>query len=177
MFFVSCKKEEETSGNTGGGGATSYGYVTTPEGVSLKITHPDGTVENRSGDNVNGWSSGQLLNLNFYRQLSLYDGEQSWFLRYSLLQDADVDAELYTEQALYNQPFLLQWTADMDDTIVEFYAPFSDEIEGNSTGTVTLEKDVNTPLGIYEVVGTIDATFTNNGLTYTVEGNFWAEDL
>ena len=180
MLLGSCKKEEEENrGSVGGNGSGSglYGVITTPEGCSFDITYPDGTTETRTGTSVSGWSGGQLLNLNFFRQLSLYDGQDSWFLRFSMPQGTDWETEVLGTHDLYSIPFLLQWSQDMDETIVEFYSPGNDEIEGNSYGTVELVPNIQVAGDTYDLWGTVDASFTVYGQTTTVSGVFWAQDI
>ena len=177
LLFNSCKKDEENTGRAASNGGTQYGVVTTPEGCSFEITYPDGTTEVRTGTSVSGWNGGQLLNLNFFRQLSIYDGQDSWFLRFSMVQGTDWENEVLGEHDLYDFPFLLQWSADMDETVVEFYSPNNDEIEGNSYGTVVLTPNIQVAGSTYELYGEVDASFTVYGQTTTVSGAFWAQEL
>ena len=179
LVLFGCEKEEnEPTVNTGGGGGGgSYGYVSGPQGANLSVTYPDGTTESLSGSSVIGWDGGQLLNGNFWKQLRISADGNTFFLRYNMVQGTDWEAEVAQEWGLYNFPFLLQYSADMTDTAVEWYCPSCDDFEENASGNVELELDVNTPGGMYDVVGSIDATFTINGLQTTVEGNFWAQEL
>ncbi|NQX90610.1 MAG: hypothetical protein HRT74_00400 [Flavobacteriales bacterium] len=177
IALVSCKKEEEETTRSGGSSGTGFGYVTTPEGAVFTITHPDGTTESRSSDFVSGWHGGQLLNSNYWKQLIIYDGQESHYLRWNMLADADWEAEVQEEGGLYNFPFLLQYSQDMTGTIVEYYVPFSDDFEGNASGNVEVELDKSILGEVYDVFGSVDATFTVNGLQTHVEGNFWAKDL
>ncbi|MEO0403913.1 MAG: hypothetical protein AAF193_03485, partial [Bacteroidota bacterium] len=163
MIFASCKKEEEpTRGGSSSG--SGFGFVTTPEGSSFTITFPDGSTETRSGDQVTGWHGGQLLNYNFYKQLIIYDGQESHYLRWSMLEDTDWEAEVQEEAGLYNFPFLLQYSQDMTSTVVEYYVPYSDDFEENASGDVQVELDKSILGEVYDVFGTVNATFTVNGL-------------
>lgn len=177
LLFNSCKKDEENSGPPASNGGTQYGFVSTPEGCSFEITYPDGSTEERTGSFVSGWNSGQLLNYNFFRQLSINDGEDSWFLRFSMVQGTDWENEVLGEHSLYSTPFLLQWTQDMDETVVEFYSPNNDVIQGNSFGTVLLTPNVQVAGTTYDLIGEVEASFTSFGQTTSVSGVFWVQEL
>ncbi|WP_306640524.1 hypothetical protein [Sanyastnella coralliicola] len=176
LVMAGCKKEEENV-SYGGGSGSSTGQVTGPEGSSFTVTYPDGSTASLNGATVIGWDGGQLLNYNFWKQLRISVDGNTFFLRYNMVQDTDWSTEVQEEHGLYNFPFLLEYSSDMDDTFVELYCPFCDDFDENASGTVTLELDKPTVNGVYDVVGEIDATFTLNGQQTHIEGSFWAQEL
>lgn len=179
LFLVGCEKDDESTTPITPAPvvSTAYGYVNSPEGSSLTLTLPDGSEETLNGSAILGWDSGALLNGNYFRMLRISGGGRTFYLRYNLLEGSDWRAEVAQEHTLYNTPFLLQFSADMTSTVVEWYCPSCPDIESNASGTVSLELDVNTPLGIYDMVGEVDATFTEGFQEYRVTGRFWAEQL
>ena len=179
LVLSSCEKDEESNTPTTPtpNVTASHSYVNSPEGASLTLTLPDGSEETLNGSVILGWDSGALLNSNYFRMLRISAGGRSFYLRYNLVNGSDWREEVGQEHGLYNTPFLLQFSADMASTVVEWYCPSCPDIESNASGTVSLELDVNTPLGIYDMVGEVDATFTEGFQEYRVTGRFWAEQL
>lgn len=179
IALVACNKEENESdgsgsGNTGGTGG--YSYVDGTEGGEFTVTSPGGATETIAVSSVIGWDGGMLLNSNYWRQVRLSTSMGTFFLRYNLPQEYEWQTEIQGTHALYNFPFLLEYSSDMDGMFVELYCPTCDDVEGNAAGMATVVLDVPTPSGVNDIVGEIDAEFTHNGQTTTVEGLFWLEE-
>jgi hypothetical protein len=181
LTLVACKKDEENGSNSSatnsGSGGGDFGYVAGPEGGEIVVTYPDGTSEELAVTSIIGWDGGNLLNYNYWKQIRLGTEMGTFFLRYNLLQEHDWQTEVQGLNEFYNFPFLLQYSQDMDDKIVELYCPSCDDIEGNASGQVNLTTNVPTPSGTYDVIGTFFAEFTEFGQTIEVSGTFWAEEL
>lgn len=179
FFSVGCEKNDESAPPTPPTPSVTvaYNYVNSEEGSSFTLTLPDGSVENLSGSTIIGWDTGSLLNLNYFKQLRISSGSRTFYLRYNLVNGSTWQEEVAQSHSLYNTPFLLQFSSDMGETFVEWYCPSCPDIESNASGTVSLELDVNTPLGIYDMVGEVDATFTQGWDQYHITGKFWAENL
>ncbi|MGF1565578.1 MAG: hypothetical protein ACFCUH_09435 [Flavobacteriales bacterium] len=179
LFLVGCEKDDESNTPTPSPPSVTvaHSYVNSEEGSSFTLTLPDGSIENLSGSTIIGWDTGSLLNLNYFKQLRISSGGRTFYLRYNLVNGSTWRDEVEQTHSLYNTPFLLQFSSDMSDTVVEWYCPSCQDINGNASGTVTLLLDVNTPLGVYDMVGEVDATFTQGWDQYHVTGKFWAQNL
>ena len=163
------KRRSPTPINTG----AYYG----PEGASFTVTCPDGSTAQLEGETVVGWDGGQLLNYNYWRQLRMTVDGNTFFLRFNIPQETEWQDAVEGESSLYNFPFLLEYSSDMDDVYVELYCPSCDDFEGNASGTVTVELDASTPQGACEVVGTVDARVTVYSQDTEISGSFWATEL
>lgn len=178
-LFACDKDDNEPSGSNSGNssGSGGYSYVSGPEGGDFTITHSDGSTENVAATAVIGWDGGMLLEGNYWRQLRLSTSVGTFFLRYNLPADYEWETEIQGTHSLYNFPYLLEYSTDMDGMYVEVYCPTCDDFEGNASGFATVVIDAPTPSGTYDVVGEIEADFTEFGQTTTIEGVFWAEEL
>lgn len=178
--ITGCNDDDDDDNGNSGPPAGGYAYISGPEGVSLDITYPDGSTESESGTFVSGWDGGQLLNLNYYRQLRFSTDSTTFFFRINIPRDTASADVLERTHNLYNFPVLLQNTGDLGEVLPELYCPFEDEgtpLGGNAEGTLTIERDVQTPLGVYSIIGEVNATFINNGQSTTVTGNFYSEEF
>jgi hypothetical protein len=182
LVFVGCNDDDDNDDNGGSGGpATGYSFINTEVGSSLELTLPGGDPTQIGSDFISDdFDGGQLLNLNYFRQITIGTTEGSFFLRWNFPQNISASDTIVNTFGLYNFPLLLQDTGNLSEIIVEFYKPGTQDgefLDGNAAGSVTLLRDVNTPLGMYSMVGEIDAVFNVNGQQTTVIGTFWNKDF
>ena len=178
MALTGCDDDDDEG--SAGPPQQAYAFVTGPEGVNLEFTYPDGTTESQSGAFVTGWNGGQLLNLNYFRQLRFSTDSTTFFFRINIPQDTASADILERTHDLYGFPVLLQDTQSLSEVLPELYCPFEDEstpLGGNASGTIKIERDANTPLGTYSIIGEVNAIFTNNGQTTQVDGFFYSEEF
>lgn len=175
-----CNDDDDDDGNTAGPPPQPYAFISGPTGVNLDITFPDGSTESQSGTFVTGWDGGQLLNLNYFRQLRFSTDSTTFFFRINIPQDTASADVLVRTHELYGFPVLLQDTQFLGEVLPELYCPFEDEgtpLGGNASGTLKIERDVNTALGTYSIIGEVNALFINNGQETQVEGFFYSEEF
>ena len=175
-----CNDDDDDDDNTGGPPAQSFSYISGPEGTSVDITYDDGTTESQTGTFVTGWDSGQLLNLNYFRQLRFSTDSLTFFFRLNIPKDTASTDVMERTHELYGFPVLLQDTQSLTEVLPELYCPFEDEgtpFGGNASGTINIRRSVDTPMGVYSIIGEVHATFVNNGLETQVDGHFYSEEF
>ena len=165
---------------SGGTGPDSFGYVQTEEGSNLTLRHPDGTEESIDSDVILGWINGQLLEGNYSKQLRIGTQIGAMELRMSFPSGAPPTGLIEGVHELRGFRLLLEDTQVLDSVQVELFFQSSDPpFDGltNATGTVEIFLDVNTPLGVYDIAGEIDAKIMGADGQYGIIGTFWARTI
>lgn len=172
------------SGGTGGGAGGSdpggFAFIRGEEGSELTLRRPDGTEESIGGDTIFGWSNGQLLEGNYYKQLRIGTDIGTMDLRLSFPGDAPPTGLIEGVHELRGTRLLLEDTQVIEEVQVEVFFQTSDPpFDGltNATGTVEIYLDVNAGLGLYDIAGEIRAEISGEGGTYVLDGYFWAETI
>lgn len=174
VILLGCKKEEVEPATSSG---LIYGFVTEDEGSLFTIVQPDGTQVTVVGENVLGWDSGNLLNGSFFHMLRVQVGDTYCFLKYSFPSGSNWQQEIELYQSLIATPFELQDSGNMTSTVVEWYAPSSEEWTGNASGTAVLQLNEDLDGTIYDLYGIVDGTFNGVGGEYHVHGQFWKREI
>jgi len=181
LLITGCNDDDSSGPSGPAGPAQGYSFINTEVGSSLEITYPGGTPTQAGSDFVSGaFDGGQLLNLNYWKQVTIGSTEGSFFLRWNFPQSVNWVDTINDSFGLYNFPLLLQDTGNLNSIIVEFTKVGTSEgefLHGNASGQITLLRDVNTNLGVYSMVGEIDAVFTVNGQQTSVVGSFWNKEF
>lgn len=170
------------SGGTGGsrGGSGNFGFISTVEGSTLTLRHPDGTEESIGGEVLFGWTNGQLLGGNYFKQLRIGTSIGSMDLRMSFPGDAPPTGLIEGVHGLLGSRLLLEQTQVVDEVQVEVFFQSSDPpFNGltNATGTVEIFLDVTALLGVYDIAGEIKADISGVDGSYGIDGYFWAEEI
>jgi len=176
--LVSCNDDDDDdNGPSNPPANTAFGFVSGPEGSTFDITYPDGTTVNASGTSVND-ADGQLLDYDYYKQFLISTDTATFFFRISIPEDTASNDAVNKNHFLYPFQLGLQDTGGMTEVFSEFYSISGSPFTGNAEGTIKISRDVTTALGVYSVVGEVDATF--NAFTSqetNVVGYFWAEEF
>jgi len=175
--LVSCNDDDDDNGPSTPPTNTSFSFVSGAEGSTFDITYPDGTTVSTSGTNVND-ADGQLLDLDYYRQFLIFTDTATFFFRISIPQDTSASDAVNKDHTLFPFRLDLQDTGGMTEVFSEFYSISGSPFTGNAEGTIKISRDVPTTLGVYSVIGEVDATF--NAFTSqetNVVGYFWAEEF
>jgi hypothetical protein len=175
VFLFGCKKEEVAPSAVSSG--LSYGFITGDQGSLFTVVQPDGSLETVVGENILGWDSGNLLNGSFFHMLRIQVGSTYCYLRYSFPSGSNWQQEVQMNQTLNGVPFELQDSSNMTSTVVEWYAPNSDEWTGNATGSVVLQLSNELDGTVYDLYGAVDGIFNSMGGQYHVYGQFWKKDI
>lgn len=175
--LVGCNDDDDDNGPSTPPANTSFGFVSGDEGSTFDITYPDGTTVSTGGTSVND-ADGQLLDLDYYRQFIISTDTASFFFRISIPQDTASSSAVNKEHDLFPFRLDLQDTGGMTTVFSEFYSPSGSPFTGNAEGTIKITRDVTSPLGVYSVIGEVDATFNVLLSNQTsVKGFFWAKEF
>ncbi|MFS4417292.1 hypothetical protein [Maribacter sp. 2307ULW6-5] len=178
LFSMGCDKEELQES-----GAVSFMDPALDQGISLKLTYPDGSTKTITGNRVLGWHKGQLLNGDHFRSLNGGGNGPRFDLRFSFpkaVKAADVIAGNHTFRTTRLR---LEDTGNLDQTQVEFWL---DSVEGNGefdpytnvTGTLAFKEDFKAFDQTYAIVADIDGEVINRkGEKVTIKGGFWSKKL
>jgi hypothetical protein len=175
--LVSCNDDDDDNGPSTPPSNTGFSFVSGTEGSTFEITYPDGTTVTTGGTSVND-ANGQLLDLDYYRQFLISTDTATFFFRISIPQDTASSDAVNKDHTLFPFRLDLQDTGGMTEVFSEFYSISGSPFTGNAEGTIKISRDVTTALGIYSVIGEVDATF--NAFTSqetNVEGFFWAKEF
>jgi len=163
-----------------GGGSGNFGFITSVEGSSLTLRRPDGTEESIGGEVLFGWTNGQLLGGNYFKQLRIGTSIGSMDLKMSFPGDAPPTGLIEGVHELRGSRLLLEQTQVIDEVQVELFFQSSDPpFNGltNATGTVEIFLDVTALLAVYDIAGEVDATISGVDGSYGLNGYFWAEEI
>lgn len=177
-----------TGGSGGGGGSGgsagsgdgfgNFGFISSVEGSSLTLRHPDGTEESIGSEVLFGWINGQLLGGNYLKQLRIGTSIGTMELKMSFPGDAPPTGLIEGAHTLRGSRLLLEQTQVLDEVQVEVFFQSSDPpFDGltNATGTVEIRLDVTALLSVYDIVGEINADIQGVDGSYGINGYFWAE--
>jgi len=168
------------SAGSRGGGACNFAFVRGEEGSDLTLRHPDGDEESVDGNVIFGWTNGQLLEGNYFKQLRIGTSIGTMALRMSFPGDAPPTGLIEGVHQLRGSRLLLEDTQVVDSVQVEIYFQSSDPpFDGltNATGTVEISLDVNTGLDVYDIVGEIHGSISGVDGSYGINGFFWAREI
>lgn len=176
FVFIStgCNKNDDDSSDSASTKTFNTEVVTGNKGCYFEITR-NGETESCTSDNMWGWEKGMLLNSSYFRQVRTGCDGYSFRLQISIPHDVSfLDmGEGVHQLSPYAMP--LENTASLNEVHVEFaeiIGPFA-TIEGSSTGTVDLRRDISVQDITYSLIGEVDATFYNDGSEVKVKGMFW----
>lgn len=154
----------------------AYSSISGTEGSSFEFTE-NGEKSTHTGTLVIGWEGGSLLNLNYFRQLRFSNNGNSFALRFNIPNGTVFTDFIEGTHELYSTPVLLQNTQNLDQVLAEFLVNSSSPaIDGNATGTVTIERDVTIGTEVYSLVATLETEFYNQGNPVKVEGIIWDQE-
>lgn len=174
LFSISCDKDEEEDEPTG---TNNYAVIQGDEGSSLTLTM--GGDETEIGSNgIIGWDSGQLLNLNYFRQIRIYTSDHG-SLAYRLNIPSGTDfTEVIAGTHAISPKLRLENTGSLDEVVYTLYFTNDDELDYASSGTISIEENVSAQDQVYAIFGEIDAVIElKSGGTAQLEGSFWAKEL
>jgi len=176
ILLISCD-EDDDSNNAPTNQNPAYAAVFGPTGHSFQIIG-GGQTQTNSGTTVIGWDGGQLLNGSYFRLLRFSGTPYNFALRMSMPASSNFSDTAPGDHDLYEFILPLQETQNLQDIVVEFYQNnVTPAIQGNGTGTVTLERNVAFAGTTYSLIGTVEAQFFNAGTPTTVSGTFWSQEL
>jgi hypothetical protein len=150
-----------------------------PRCSDLTLRRPDQTEESIDGDNVLGWSNGQLLDGDYYKQLRVGTTLGAMELRLSFPGTGPPDGLIEAVHDLRATRLFLEDTGDLESLQVEIWfssddSPFSPL--SNARGEVEIFLDVENGFSIFEVVGEVNLTLDGDGGTHNITGTFWLRD-
>ncbi len=173
-----------TGGVGGAGGGLDpqvFGFVRGEEGSDLTLRRPDGTEESIGSNVIFGWSNGQLLGGDYFKQLRIGTTEGTMELRLSFPSAAPPTGLIEGVHELRSSPrIFLEDTGELDDVQVEVYFQSSDppfDPFTNATGTVEIFLGADNGISVYDVAGEINAEIVGDGGTYGITGFFWAREV
>jgi len=175
LLHLSCDKDDDEEDNPAP--TNNYAVIQGEEGSSLLLTIGDDETEIGS-DRIFGWEGGNLLNMNYFRQIRIYTSDHgAMAFRINIPRDtSSVDVIAGTHSL---QPkLLLQDTGNLTEVIYTLYFTNDDELDYAQSGTITITENVTAQGETYDIFGEIDADIVlKSGGTATLEGSFWAKDL
>ncbi|MDZ7845351.1 MAG: hypothetical protein U5L96_00395 [Owenweeksia sp.] len=99
---------------------TNYGYIQGKEGSDLTMEYPDGSTKSIGTDFFVGWSSGQLLGGNYFRQLRIGTDEGTMDFRISVPKDTSFQ-DIVEDTHSLEPRLLLQNTSNLDRVVAELW--------------------------------------------------------
>lgn len=168
------------SAGSGGTGPGGFAFVQSEEGSELTLRHPDGTEESIGSDVILGWINGQLLEGAYFKQLRIGTQIGTMDLKLSFPSDTSPTGLIESVHELREVRLPLEETPNLEKVQVELFFQSSDPpFDGltNASGTVEISLGVNTPLGVYDIAGEIDAHIAGEDGEYGITGYFWARSI
>lgn len=173
VLLSSCEKENnnEIKDQTR---SDSFAQVSGEKGSKLTLVSPDGSRQDISTDFMVDWSSGQLLNSNYYRLFRVGSDEGTLFFWLNIPNDVKFRDIIEGEHTLQNR-VPLQNTQNLDEVVPELYIPGANSrFEDEATGTVTIYLTQQVDTIQYDMIGVVNANFVSDQReNYKIEGAFW----
>lgn len=178
LFLMACNEEELQENGT-------IGFLNPDldQGISLKLTYPDGNTKTIKGDRVFGWGQGQLLSSDYYRHISGGGNGPSFDFRFSFPKTVKANDVINGSHTLRATRLRLEQTGNLAGTQTEFWLDSSlgdGEFDPytNVTGTLVFKEDFKAFDNTFAVVADIEGEVINQkGEKVSVIGSFWSKKL
>ncbi|GAA0871088.1 hypothetical protein GCM10009117_02330 [Gangjinia marincola] len=180
ISIFSCSKDDDdnTSNDPEEIAFEDLSYIQGDEGSRIEVFTTGGKSSSSetgvvyTGQNILGWDGGQLLNLNYWKQLRILNTDfETLHIRMNIPSGQDFVEAAVNTHGLHGSTLLLQDTQFLDDVIVEMYTN-----KGGIKqffGELTLRRNVEYLGDVLDLVGSYEIIRDNQ----TIKGLFWKKEV
>lgn len=141
------------------------------QGIDLKLTYPDGKIENITGDFIVGWYHGALLEGNYFKQIRTGASGRTVWIRINVPKGTKKDAVVGKELQLNDVRLNLQNTTGLGQVHPELWIQADDfDVYQNASGRIKIIETDG-----YDILGEVlNAKIRDiRGRSVTISGHFW----